>query len=495
MKTFLIRGVPTAMQQDGWWLSETKPRELEPPSQSAIAPRLWHIGLLCALIALGDFLVWQVVPGLSLALFCAAMMTVSICVAGKELTRRKLAFVAGGSFLAIMPLVEVVQPLSLAIAIMGLSFMLVTLAGVHPQRGLRAVLRLWPLGMQQGVSDAAVGLQGADPRGLPHVLRQFVFSWLMPIVLGLVFVVLLLVANPVADQWVADIMHSDVDLPAGERIGFWVCLVPFIWTVLCLPRIRERLNAGPKAARQGPKREGFINPASTSRALVLFNAVFAIQTILDIIYLYGGVGLPEGITYAQYAHRGAYPLLITALLAGAFALLTRRWTDGDFLLRSLLLLWVGQNIALVLSSLVRLELYVEVYGLTHLRLAAAIWMGLVACGLALVLWQIWKGFSNSWMLIRSGVLGFGVLYVCAFISFDAAIARYNLGQGIRLDARYLCHLGDAAKPIIAAKARAENRQICLRRPSVSMPSDWREWGFRNARARNSLAVIQAEAPL
>ena len=53
------------------------------------------------------------------------------------------------------------------------------------------------------------------------------------------------------------------------------------------------------------------------------------------------------------------------------------------LLRIALLAWVAQNVFLVLSSLLRLELYVAQYGLTHLRMAAAIWMVVVALGLAL----------------------------------------------------------------------------------------------------------------
>ena len=37
-----------------------------------------------------------------------------------------------------------------------------------------------------------------------------------------------------------------------------------------------------------------------------------------------------------------------------------------------------------MSSILRLELYVEVYSLTELRIAAGIWMGLVAVGLVLI---------------------------------------------------------------------------------------------------------------
>ena len=51
------------------------------------------------------------------------------------------------------------------------------------------------------------------------------------------------------------------------------------------------------------------------------------------------------------------------------------------LLRNLVYLWIAQNVMLFVSSMLRLDLYVEEYALTELRLAAGVWMGLVAVGL------------------------------------------------------------------------------------------------------------------
>jgi hypothetical protein len=495
VKIFLIRGVPAAMQRDGWWMNEVEMPQRKERHGDCNQPRLWHFGALAGLIALGDILVWQVTPGLSLAVFGAAMITAAFCVAFHSLSKRKIGIVAAGSSLALFPLVELVQPLSLLIAVVGLSAVLVIAAGVSPHSILRGMLRLWPLGIQQSFTDGVQAIEPPDAIGFPQMLRRIGLSWFFPASLGLVFVFLLLAANPIADQWLGQIMKADVSMPSGSRLAFWFCLAPFLWTVLALPRMHERLRAAPAGRKIGPKREGLINANSTARALVLFNAVFAVQTVLDIVFLYGDVGLPLGITYAEYAHRGAYPLLITALLAGGFALLTRHWTNGSQVLRGLLLLFVAQNVALVVSSLFRLSLYIEVYGLTHLRIAAAIWMGLVAIGLIFVMWQVWKGLDNPWMLTRVGALGAGVLYLCAFVSFDAMIARHNLTQEPKRDHYYICQLGDAAQPVILAHENTLGRSVCGRRYTVKSPADWREWGFRNARARNSLAALQSEAPL
>lgn len=68
-------------------------------------------------------------------------------------------------------------------------------------------------------------------------------------------------------------------------------------------------------APQAKLAEALFGRAALLRALVVFNAIFAVQTLLDAAYLWGGVALPDGLSYAAYAHRGAYPLIVTALLA------------------------------------------------------------------------------------------------------------------------------------------------------------------------------------
>ena len=115
--------------------------------------------------------------------------------------------------------------------------------------------------------------------------------------------------------------------------------------------------------------------------------IFAVQNGLDIAVLWNGQGqsLPEGLSYAAYAHAGAYPLIVTALLAGAYVLVTFDETQRQYqtpAARALVAFWVMQNIFLVVSSIDRTIMYIGIYSLTYLRIAALVWMGLVTCGLA-----------------------------------------------------------------------------------------------------------------
>jgi len=224
-----------------------------------------------------------------------------------------------------------------------------------------------------------------------------------------------------------------------------------------------------------------LNAASVANSLGLFNLILALQTLLDARYLWSGT-TPAGMSLASYAHRGAYPLLATALLAGAFALAARPYAAERRALQPLLYLWLAQNILLTMSALYRLDLYVQSYGMTYLRLYAAIWMGLVAAGLALTLWQTIAAKDNAWLLIRSAALGLATLYLSAFVNFADLIARVNITEG-KIDPYYLCSLG----PTAYASVPAAFREICVTNDFVVGPGPlvppqihgWRDWGFRN----------------
>src|SRR6202035_4249303 len=154
------------------------------------------------------------------------------------------------------------------------------------------------------------------------------------------------------------------------------------------------------------------------RSLILFNALFALQSGLDLTYLWGGASLPDGLNHAEYAHRGAYLLIATALLAAGFVLIAMRPggpSEQSGLIRPLVLAWIGQNILLVISSIFRLDLYVATFSLTYLRLAALVWMILVAVGLLLILIQIVWHKTHYWLVTANAAALAIMLYGCCLI--------------------------------------------------------------------------------
>ena len=163
---------------------------------------------------------------------------------------------------------------------------------------------------------------------------------------------------------------------------------------------------------------------------------------------------------------------------------------------------------LVISSILRLDLYIGVYSLTYWRIAAFVWMGLVAAGLVWIVARIalWK--SNAWLLSANLLTLSATLYACCFINFAATIANYNVdhslemtGQGIPLDAWYLRALGPAAFPALDRFLDHQSRTAAANDPAFrelagvrgsdenwyrTIQRNWRAWSFRDWRLFRAL---------
>jgi hypothetical protein len=160
------------------------------------------------------------------------------------------------------------------------------------------------------------------------------------------------------------------------------------------------------------------------------------------------------MTLAEYAHRGAYPLIATALLAAGFVLVTLRPGSASAAvpaIRALVTVWIAQNLVLVASSIERTLDYVAAYSLTTLRIAALAWMALVAVGLVLVCWRLLRGKNPSWLINANLIAAGALLSLFAFIDSAELAARYNVnhareagGKGPELDLCYLRSLGGSA---------------------------------------------------
>ena len=293
----------------------------------------------------------------------------------------------------------------------------------------------------------------------PSLLAVKAIVWIVPILLCGTFVALFAAANPLIDNalghidWLAPI--KGLSFP---RLAFWFLAASFIWVLLrsryrqILPDARQEF----RAACRGALVAMLFDPRSVLAALVMFNLLFALQNGLDVRFLWSGAALPDGMTYASYAHRGAYPLIATALLAGWFVLTALKpgtEMERSPAIRRAVYLFLAQTLVLVASSLLRLKLYVDAYELTYLRAAAFVWMGLVAVGLMLITARIVWRRSGLWLVNANALMLTATLYVCSFVSFGEIIADYNVahcyevtGTGQTLDKLYLARIGEDALP-------------------------------------------------
>lgn len=484
--------------------------KFNPSSRRAPSSAVLLLGIL---VFASDVLFFGRESGLNLFAWYVLLSICILLVARPARFARSVKF-APFALCALLPLVEALSWPATLVASVSLMILSLAASGLLPKTlpsippVLARLLLKVPLRMVGGVGQVVrSGTMPSAARGIGAELR----FWILPLAIGLVFVSLFAGANPLIEKALASIDLAALwSLINIERLFFWAFMGGIAW-VLLRPKLARRCCRTRRRGDLSASRTGISEPVLL-RALILFNLLFAVQTMLDMAYLWGGVALPDGMSYAQYAHRGAYPLVATALLAALFVLLAirpERSGPDVSLIRKLVTLWIVQNILLCISAILRLDLYVEAYSLTGMRVAAGLWMCLVAVGLALILLRIWLHKNNGWLFAMNAASLAVLLLGVSLVDINAFVAHYNVsharevdGDGLPLDANYLETLGPTALPAINRYlAQPQIRQVYpwkhVRMQEIRShillefqirPRDWRSWTWRAQRLENYLAT-------
>ncbi|WP_282610620.1 DUF4173 domain-containing protein [Pelagibius sp. Alg239-R121] len=481
------------------------------------------IGTALALAFASDFLLYDRTIGWNLAVFTWLFLPLLVLHNGTWLRGFQGKVIITASLLMTLAFVEAPGLLAGSLVIAGAVALALPPNHAWPESAAAWVKRLYASVIQlpyRIVEDAYRLRRVKRHRPRPCFFKTQVRGWVLPIVLGAVFSLFLVQANPVIDSWFPEMdWWWFISLLHPLRHVFWLVSLILFWAFL-RPRLSKIQAAvqppiAPKRAALSYGIEHFFSAEAVFRSLVLFNLIFLAQTFTDITYLWSGSALPEGLSYAGYAHRGAYPLIATALLAGAFTVIAFR--DGGAAqkskaIRYLVYLWIGQNIFLTVNSIWRTLNYVEVYGLTYLRVAALIWMGLVASGLALIIYRIARARSETWLANANAVCLLAVLGICSFLNFGGIVADFNVrnseelgGAGQRVDLGYIEQIGPEALPALQlylreTSFRNPNRRLAehlvkvLERDLLEATDNWRSWSFRRQRLLNSLQTQRRDDP-
>jgi hypothetical protein len=300
------------------------------------------------------------------------------------------------------------------------------------------------------------------PRQRRISLRAILRVVALPLGGSAIILTLFAAANPIITDMLAMIGFPDLSAITIPRLLLWFAIFALIWSLLRARAVRSLI---PTFDGSGDLNLPGVSVASVTLSLILFNLLFAVENMLDLAYLSRALPLPEGMTITEYVHRGAYPLIITTLLAGLFVLITLRPGSSTAALpaiRRLVVLWIAQNVILVASSIQRTLDYVEISMLTSLRIHALAWMGLVAAGLLLICWRMLREKSASWLINMNLMLATIVLTFFCFVDAGEMAAWWNVrharevtGKGPAIDLCYLGQLGPSALlPLVELESRA-----------------------------------------
>ena len=331
------------------------------------------------------------------------------------------------------------------------------------------------------------------PGRLAHVRG---LAWSIPVALP--FVLLFAEADPVFGAALRDL----VDVP--RLVTHVVLWGVFAWLVLGWllsaqrPWRLDAVTGAPISARE------------TVWVLGALVVVFDVFVALQFRWFFGGDELPRymsGLTYAEYARRGFFELVTAGtLLLGV--LLLADWATRDAerrerrhvrLLSGLLL---GLLAVVLTSALLRMQLYVDAYGLTQLRFfttAFMIWLVVVFVWFALTILRERRD------LFMTGVYASGVLAVFALAAIDpiGRIAAFNVERARetgRFDSAYALELGDDAVPVLAAalgelpaESRCELHGLFAPR-AENEAADWRSTNVSRVRADRIRRELSPVAP-
>jgi hypothetical protein len=237
----------------------------------------------------------------------------------------------------------------------------------------------------------------------------------------------------------------------------------------------------------------------TVTVLVLVDALFLLFVVIQLRYFFGGAARVQeiaGLTYAEYARKGFFELVMTAALVVPL-LLGAEWAvrgAAPAALRRFRIAAVGMLALLaviVASALQRMRLYVDTYGLTEDRLYATAIMVFLVIALGWLGWTVLRGASRRFAF-GAVVQALAVLAGLHVLNPDAFIARHNLerpGAELPFDAKYAATLSaDAAPVLFDALPRLNDTDACVAARWLAKwatpASDWRTWNWSRARARS-----------
>jgi signal transduction histidine kinase len=186
--------------------------------------------------------------------------------------------------------------------------------------------------------------------------------------------------------------------------------------------------------------------------------LFATFIIIQVNYLFGGQSNihADGFTYADYARKGFFELLVVAvislLLIQILSAITKR-KDGRQagIFSGLNIGLVALVVMILVSAFQRLLMYKAAYGFTRVRIYSEnfmVWMAILLLATALLEFIRRERLFSLAVLVCA--IGFGV--TINLTNVDATIARENVTRAVggnKLDIDYLATLSEDSIPYLA----------------------------------------------
>jgi len=471
--------------------------------------RSWLIVIFS--LALGfffDFLIFDKIPGLGLALFIGLIAGFFVFLAiylKRPIKADVMWLIPLLLFFAAMVAVRA-NPLLIALNILGCMLLLLLIAEVSVRGSVRQFvpvdylkvllspfLFIKPL-LQTGSDVLSVRTRYGDQKKLTQILRGIVITLPVVIIFGFLFAS----ADPVFNKYATGLVSFNLEEETIARL-----ILILVVTVVLTGAYGYSFTGSPFSWGRQDNGRRPIGQLETSILLGSVNVLFLGFILIQIAYLFGGESYitAQGFTYAEYARRGFFELIAIAILSYLILFGVEKFVerDGDHprafkILSSVLVL---QVVIIMASAFYRLSLYEQAFGFTTLRLYSHAFIIFLAVVFSFLLYKILIENKDNTFAFRTFLAIVVFLGVMNVFNPDAFIARKNLerfNSTGKIDTPYLLTLSADATPVsIVAldipdeniKKEAEIHFLNRLQNNLSREQKWQSWNLSRAR-ENSL---------
>lgn len=191
-------------------------------------------------------------------------------------------------------------------------------------------------------------------------------------------------------------------------------------------------------------------------SFVALNLLLLLVNSLDLAYVWFKSDFSCRECLSKDVHFGVEILIFSILLASALVLIAFRgnlnFIRNNRGLRHAAVVWIAQNLFLLISVAIRNAHYVNMHGLTYKRIGVFIFLILVAIGLCTLLLKVIQVRTLYYVSQLNAFAWVLVLCLSASVNWDRVIFNYNT-QSLHLentDYHYLLSLSDEIQPDLYA---------------------------------------------
>jgi ABC-type multidrug transport system fused ATPase/permease subunit len=236
----------------------------------------------------------------------------------------------------------------------------------------------------------------------------------------------------------------------------------------------------------------FIDPTVLLTILSLLNIVYIIFAVIQFAYLFGGNTfiLPSSFTYAEYARRGFFELIVVTVINFAILFFSITFVKKESRKASTIFTFI-----LLISAFYRMVLYEMAYGYTYLRIFVQAFMILLFVLFIINLVYVWY---SKMPIISAYILCSLILFVILnFANVDVIIARNNINRYYstgEIDVNYLEGLSCDAVAETARLLDCKDEEIVTQvkdyfereKEILAEQSDWQSYNLSKIKAQKIL---------